>query len=312
MTINVAIQMDPLTKINIQTDTTILLAYEAYIRENNIYYYHPSNLALNQNKVIAYAQRLTFGQSHIEYKLDPPELLDLNTMNVILIRQDPPFDMAYLSTTYFLEFLPSNILLVNNPTEIRNCPEKIFVHKFSQYMPPTLITHNITLIKEFKNQYHNVVLKPLYCCGGKDIILLTHKDDNIDSLINMYTKLYSTPLIIQQYIPEVTFGDKRAILINGELAGAFSRMPEPGKIISNLVAGGTTCAAKLTPKEENICAIVGQELKKRGLFLAGLDFINEYITEINITSPTGFGSVNKFTHIKLEKIFWNSLISILS
>ncbi|AIL65377.1 Glutathione synthetase [Rickettsiales bacterium Ac37b] len=311
MTINIAIQMDPLANINFLTDTTILLAYEAYLRGYKIHYYNPTNLALNQSKVMAYVQQLTFGQEHKAYKLSPPELLDLSTMQVILIRQDPPFDMTYLTTTYILEHLSSKVLVINNPTEIRNCPEKIFVHNFQQFMPPTLITNNIQLIKEFKNKHNEVVLKPLYCYGGQDIIHLTHNDDNLDSLINMYMKLYSTPLIIQQYLPEVKYGDKRAILIDGELVGAFSRIPESGKIVSNLAAGGIACAAELTSHEKYICNIVGLELKKRGLFLAGLDFINEYITEINITSPTGFVSVNKFYNIKLEEIFWQKVSMLI-
>lgn len=300
----IALQMDAIGSINIDSDTTFALALEAQNRGHELYYYQPQNLSLKAGEAVANIQKITLyneKNNHFALKNATEELL--KDMDVILMRQDPPFDMNYLTYTYLLDKIHPKTLVVNNPTEVRNCPEKIFVCDFAKFIPPTLISADKNTAEDFLNQHVDIILKPLYAHGGQDVNRVNK--DNFAKTFDELLGKYKTPIIAQKFIANVTKGDKRIILIDGEVAGAVNRIPPEGEILSNFVQGGTGQKTTLTKRENEICKVLKPELKKRGLILTGIDVIDGYLTEINVTSPTGIQSINRLDGVKLEEIFWN-------
>jgi glutathione synthase len=306
MTIAVAIQMDAIDQINVHSDSTLILALEASRRGHRLYYYMPRHLSLKNGKVLARMRSLQVrGDKNDYYSLGEEELIELSTMDIVLMRQDPPFDMNYMTATYLLERIHPHTLVVNNPTEVRNCPEKLLVCNFPELMPPTLITQDKTELAHFRKEYQNIILKPLYAHGGRDVFHIKPEDNNFTALLEVFDKLYPCPMIAQAYLPEIAQGDKRIVLVDGVPKGALTRIPAEGQVRSNLVAGGSAHFTTLTPRDHEICDKIGPELKKRGLIFAGIDVIGNYITEINVTSPTGLASINRLTSSSLERDIWD-------
>jgi glutathione synthase len=313
MTLKIAIQMDDICKINFKSDSTFIMALEAQERNYELYYYQPSQLCMFNKDVYAYVSKAKFfNDPKCYYEFEDPEIINLKSMDIILMRQDPPFDMNYITACHMLENISDSTLIINNPKEVRNCPEKLFVCNFPNLMPPTLITQNINAIKNFREQYQDIVIKPLYAHGGKDVFRVKYDDENFLSIISSLQTTYNHPFVIQKFLPEIVNGDKRIILVDGVPAGAISRVPEIGQIKSNLIAGGTAKKCQLNDRDYEICNIIGPELSKRGLLLAGIDIIGEYVTEINVTSPTGLASINNLYQINITSIIWDKIIQKLS
>ena len=307
MGLTVAIQMDPIESINIDTDSTFALAVEAQRRGHELYHYLPSKLAFSQGGLCAEAATLSVQRvlgDH--YQLGAPEMIDLAAVDMVLMRQDPPFDMAYITATHLLEHVHPQTYVVNDPIEVRNAPEKLFVTRFPELMPPTLITADKAHIRAFREEHGDIVMKPLYGNGGANVFHVTPDDDNFNALLEMFTQLYREPLVIQRYLPEVRQGDKRIVLIDGRAAGAIRRVPQAGEARSNLHVGGTAMKETLTARDQEICEAIGPELAKRGLVFVGIDVIGDYLTEINVTSPTGIQEIGRFDGTSLEAELWDA------
>lgn len=307
MPLKVAIQMDAAESINIDSDSTFVLAMEAEKRGHIVYYYQPKDLSVYNGQLKASLRRISFRREKGNHFTLGEELFSsFKEIDVILMRQDPPYDMNYLTYTYFLERLPKRVLVLNNPTEVRNCPEKLFVLNFSEFMAPTLITANFEDAEEFFHEYKDIIVKPLYAHGGADINHVT-SHETLHHSFNSLMEQYNSPLMVQKFLPEVTKGDKRIMFIDGEFVGAINRIPKEGDIRSNLAAGGSAHKTELTAREKEICAAVGPELKKRGLLLVGIDVIDGYITEINVTSPTGLQALDRLNGTNLPAVFWDAV-----
>jgi len=292
MTLKVAVQMDPIERINIRGDSTFALLLEAQARGHNLSYYTPDRLAQVQGRVFASVQPLSVRDTLGDhYTLGELRRIELTELDVILLRQDPPFDLAYITTTHLLERVHPKTLVVNDPAHVRNAPEKIFVNEFPDLMPPTLITRELAEIKAFRAEHGDIVMKPLYGCGGAAVFRLAREDPNFGSLYDLFATMFKEPWVVQLYLPAVTRGDKRIILIDGEFAGAVNRVPQPDDLRSNMVRGGAAHATDLTPREREICARLGPALRERGLLFVGIDVIDGYLTEINVTSPTGIRAI---------------------
>jgi len=308
MSLNVAIQMDPIDSIDIAGDSTFVLALEAQRRGHNLYYYLPQALTYRNGKVMARSQPLTVRRElGNHFDLGEPELVDLGSMDVVLMRQDPPFDMAYITATHMLEHIYPETLVVNDPVEVRNAPEKIFVTRFPELMPPTLITSSREEIIEFRAEYEDIIVKPLYGNGGAGVFHIKPGDENLSALLELFTELFREPIIVQRYQPEVREGDKRIILVEGKAVGATNRVPQEGEARSNMHVGGTPKPTTLTSREHEICEAIGPELKARGQVFVGIDVIGDYLTEINVTSPTGLQEVNRFDDVCLEATIWDAI-----
>jgi glutathione synthase len=308
MTLSVAVQMDPVEAIDIDADTTFVLALEAQERGHVVYFYLPGDLVFREGKVQAYARPMHLRRKHGDHvTLGNVALMDLSEMDVILMRQDPPFDMSYITATHLLEKIHPKTLVVNNPAEVRNAPEKIFVTQFQGVMPPTMITSSTQAIKEFRAEHKDIIIKPLYGNGGAGVFHLQPGDENMSALLEMFAQMYREPVIVQKYLPEVREGDKRIILIDGKPVGAINRIPAAGEARSNMHAGGKPVASALTAREREICAIIGPELAKRGMILVGIDVIGDWLTEINVTSPTGLQEINRYDGVKLEALVWDAI-----
>ena len=277
MKLNVAIQMDHVSTIDIDGDSTFVLGLEAERRGYTVWHY------------------------------TPPELIDLGTLDVVLLRQDPPFDLAYISTTHFLERIQGKTLVVNDPAAVRNAPEKMFVNEFPQLMPPTMLTRELGEIKAFRAAHGDIVMKPLYGHGGGAVFRLTAEDLNFGSLYDMFSNTFREPWVIQKFLPEVKDGDKRIILVDGEFAGAVNRVPAVDDLRSNMVRGGTPKETELTPREREICRTIGPTLRERGLLLVGIDVIDGFLTEINVTSPTGIRAIKNLGGPDVAAIIWNKI-----
>ncbi len=303
MSFKVAIQMDDIASINISSDTTFVLALEAQKRGFELFYYMPRHMFLKNGDVYAKVSNLSLQSDKDNYfSLSNEKNLALKDVDVVLMRQDPPYDMNYLTYTYMLDKISDDVFIINNPSEVRNCPEKIFVTDFAEFMPPTMISADIYSIEEFAKEQGQIVLKPLYAHGGSDVFKV---ENNLNELAQKLIDKYKTPIIAQGFIENVHKGDKRIILIDGEVAGAVNRVPEEGSILSNFVQGGSGEKTELTVREKQICEALKPELKKRGLILTGIDVIDGYLTEINVTSPTGIQSINKLDNTCLEAVFWD-------
>ena len=306
--LKVAFQMDPMHSINVDGDSSFMLALEAQARGHQLWHYLPDDLSYREGTVSALAHPMTVKRekgSH--YSFGGPAVIDLADMDVVWMRQDPPFDMAYITSTHLLELVHPDTLVVNNPAEVRNAPEKLFVTKFRDLMPPTLITRRVAEVKEFRAKYGEIIVKPLYGNGGAGVFHLKADDSNLSSLLELFFEGSREPVMVQKFLPEVRNGDKRIILIDGEVAGAINRVPAHGEVRSNLVVGGRAEKSSLTEREEEICARLKPELKKRGLIFVGIDVIGDWLTEINVTSPTGLMAMNNFNGVKLEADIWDAV-----
>jgi glutathione synthase len=308
MALTVAIQMDPIEKIDINGDSTFALALEAQARGHALLYYGPRELTFNDGRVTARVRKLSVRATKGDhFTAGEPSVYDLSQADVVLMRQDPPFDMAYITATHILERLHPRTLVVNDPAEVRNAPEKLFVTQFKGLMPPTLITSDRAEIAAFRAEHKDIILKPLYGNGGAGVFRVKPDDENLGALLEMFTAFYREPVIVQRYVPEVRQGDKRIILVDGEVAGAINRVPAAGEARSNMHVGGRPEATTLTAREREICAALGPELKRRGLIFTGIDVIGNYLTEINVTSPTGIHEVKRFGGADIAALIWDAI-----
>ena len=308
MALSVAIQMDPIERIDIGGDSTFALALEAQARGHSLLYYGPRDLTFRDGKVTARARPLSVrNQRGDHFTLGESSVVDLATTDVVLMRQDPPFDMSYITATHLLERIHPKTLVVNDPAHVRNAPEKLFVTEFKGLMPPTLITSDRAEIDAFRAEHKDIILKPLYGNGGAGVFRVKADDENLGSMLEMFTAFYREPVIIQRYVPEVRKGDKRIILVDGEYAGAINRVPAQGEARSNMHVGGKAEATTLTAREKDICAAIGPELKRRGLIFTGIDVIGDYLTEINVTSPTGIWEVKRFGGADIAALLWDAI-----
>jgi glutathione synthase len=308
MALNVAVQMDPIERIKIAGDSTFALMLEAQARGHRLHYYTPDQLSLREGRVVAKAAAVEVRDIEGDhFTLHEPKFVDLAGFDVVLLRQDPPFDLAYITSTHLLELLPPNVLVVNDPASVRNAPEKLFVMNFPELMPPTLITRDRELIEAFRAEHGEVVMKPLHGHGGAAVFKLARTDPNFGSLYDLFAATFREPWVVQRFLPQVSRGDKRIILVDGVAAGAVNRVPAANDIRSNMVRGGAAAAAELTPREKDICAAIGPELKRRGLVLVGIDVIDGYLTEINVTSPTGIRAIKKVGGPDLAASVWDAI-----
>ena len=308
MALTVAIQMDPIEKIDIGGDSTFALALEGQGRGHKLLYYGPRDLSFRDGKVTAHVRSLSVKPVRGDhFVLGESFVYDLSGADVVLMRQDPPFDMAYITATHILERIHPRTLVVNDPKEVRNAPEKLFVTEFADFIPPTLITSDLREIRAFREEHKDIILKPLYGNGGAGVFRVKLDDENFGSLMEMFTLFYREPVIVQRYLPDVRKGDKRIILVDGAFAGAINRVPAHGEARSNMHVGGRPEATDLTAREQAICAAIGPELKKRGLIFTGIDVIGDYMTEINVTSPTGIHEVKRFGGADIAALIWDAI-----
>jgi len=309
MSLAVAIQMDPIETINIDADSTFALALEAQRRGHTLHHYLPRQLTLKDGRLTARARPLELRRERgRHFTLGAPETLELAQMDVILMRQDPPFDMAYITATHLLELLPADgPLVVNDPAAVRNAPEKLFVLKFKDLMPPTLLSLDANEIRAFWEEHGDIILKPLFGNGGAGIVHLRPGDENLNSLLDMYAQINREPVMVQRYVPEVRLGDKRIILVDGEPRGAVLRVPAVGEARANLHVGGRAVKTTLTAREEEICAAIGPSLKEQGLIFVGIDVLGDYITEINVTSPTGIQEIGRLDGTNIAADIWDAI-----
>ena len=313
MSLNVAIQMDHVGSIDINGDSTFVMALEAQKRGHKLFHYEPGKLSLSNGRVLATAEPLEVRRElGNHFILGEARTLDLKTdADVVLMRQDPPFDMSYITATHLLDHIHPDTLVVNDPTEVRNAPEKIFVTEFAEFMPATLISSDYALILAFREEHKDIIIKPLYGNGGIGVFHIKPGDENLNALLEMFAGLYREPIIAQAYLKDVRAGDKRIILIDGEISGATNRIPMEGEARSNMHVGGKAVKSQLTDRERDICAALSPELKKRGLLFVGIDVIGGYMTEINVTSPTGLQEINRFDDVCLESDLWDAIESKL-
>ncbi len=308
MKLNVAVQMDPIARINIRGDSTFALLLEAQKRGHGLSYYTPDKLSLRGEELVAPVQVLTVrDEAGDHFTLGEPRREPLAAFDVVLLRQDPPFDLAYITSTHFLERIHPKTLVVNNPASVRNAPEKIMVMNFPQLMPPTLISRDLDEINSFRDEHGAVVMKPLHGHGGAAVFRVMPQDMNFGSLFDMFSVTFREPWVIQRFLPEVKHGDKRIILVDGEFAGAVNRVPAPDDLRSNMVRGGAAHATDLSDREREICATVGPKLRELGLLFVGIDVIDGNLTEINVTSPTGIRAIQRLNGPDVAAIIWDTI-----
>ncbi len=308
MSLSVAIQMDPIESIDIEADSTFALALEAQARGHRLRHYLPHRLALDGSRLCAVMQPLEVRRRAGEhFSLGTPETVDLAALDVVLMRQDPPFDMAYITATHLLERVHPATLVVNDPAAVRNAPEKLFVTNFPELAPPTLIAADRDAIVAFRARHGDIVLKPLFGNGGFGVVHLGPEDENLNALLELFATMFREPLVIQAYLPSVREGDKRIVLVEGEPAGAVNRVPPEGEARANMHVGAEPRMATLTARDREICAAIGPALRDRGLIFAGIDVIGGYLTEINVTSPTGIQEIDRFDDVRLEALIWDAI-----
>jgi len=308
MALTVAIQMDPIERIDIDGDSTFALALEAQERGHGLLYYGPRDLSLRDSALVARVKPLRVQNVRgNHFSLGPPSVYKLADADVVLMRQDPPFDMAYITATHMLERIHPATLVVNDPFHVRNAPEKLFVTSFKEVMPPTLISSDREEVRAFRAEHRDIVLKPLYGNGGAGVFRLTQDDENLNALLEMFTVFYREPVVVQRYIPEVRKGDKRIILVDGQPVGGINRVPAAGEARSNMHVGGRAEPVELSTRDRAICAAIGPELKARGLIFAGIDVIGDYLTEINVTSPTGIRELKRFGGADAAALIWDAI-----
>jgi glutathione synthase len=308
MTLKVAVQMDPIARINIRGDSTFALLLEAQKRGHGLSYYTPDKLSLRGEELVAPVQSLNVrDEVGDHFTLGEPKRTDIASFDVVLLRQDPPFDLAYITSTHFLERIHPKTLVVNGPAAVRNAPEKLFVMNFPQLMPPTLISRDLDEINAFRDEHGAVVMKPLHGHGGAAVFRVMPQDMNFGSLFDMFSVTFKEPWVIQRFLPEVKHGDKRIILVDGEFAGAVNRVPAPDDLRSNMVRGGAAHATELSPREQEISKTLGPALRQQGLLFVGIDVIDGYLTEINVTSPTGIRAVARLGGPDIAAKIWDTI-----
>ena len=308
MALKVAVQMDHISTVSIAGDTSFALSLEAQRRGHQLFHYTPDRLSMEGGRVYARIEAMEVRDSQGDhYTLGEQARTDLSEMDVILLRQAPPFDMNYIPTTHLLERIHPQTLVVNDPAWVRNSPEKIFVTEFPDLMPETLITKDPREVDAFRKQHGDIIVKPLYGNGGAGIFHLHEADRNLSSLLEMFEQMFREPYLVQRYLKDVRKGDKRIILIDGEPVGAINRVPAEHDARSNMHAGGRAEATELTEREREICARIGPSLKERGFLLVGIDVIGDYMTEINVTSPTGIREVKRFGGADIAALFWDAV-----
>ncbi len=305
MSLNVALQMDPIGSVNINGDSTFRIALEAQARGHSLFFYTPDKLAFVEGRVIARGYPITLRRemgNHVSYGEEAE--VDLADFDVVWLRQDPPFDMGYITTTHLLDLIHPKTLVVNDPFWVRNCPEKLLVLRFPELIPPTMIARDLATIRAFKARHGDIILKPLYGNGGAGVFRLDPNDRNLASLHEMFTGINREPLIVQKFLPDVSNGDKRVILVDGEPVGAINRVPQSGETRSNMHAGGRPEKTGLTPRDLEICATIGPLLREYGQIFVGIDVIGDYLTEINVTSPTGIQELERFDGTNTAERIW--------
>jgi glutathione synthase len=308
MPLKIAVQMDHMSTVSIAGDTTFALSLEAQRRGHSLYHYTPDRLSMLGGSVFARVEEMTVrDEKNSHYTLGEPFRTDLSEMDVVLLRQDPPFDMNYITTTHMLERIHPKTLVVNDPAWVRNSPEKIFVTEFPDLMPETLITKDPREVDAFRKEFGDIIVKPLYGNGGAGVFHLNDADRNLASLLEMFAQMFREPFIVQRYLKDVRKGDKRIILIDGEPVGAVNRVPAETESRSNMHIGGRAEKADLTKREREICARIGPSLKERGFILVGIDVIGDWMTEINVTSPTGVREVKRFGGADIAALFWDAV-----
>ncbi|WP_322989549.1 glutathione synthase [Hoeflea sp.] len=305
---NVAVQMDHVRSIKIAGDSTFAMSLEAQNRGYKLFHYTPDQLSMRDGRIEAVAEPMILRDVEGDhFELGPQEKINLADMDVVLLRQDPPFDMAYITSTHLLERVHPKTLVVNDPAWVRNSPEKIFVTEFPDLMPKTLISRDPAAINDFRAEVGDMILKPLYGNGGAGVFHIKPDDRNLASLLEMFAQMYREPFIAQEYLPSVRAGDKRIILIDGEPVGAINRVPAETDARSNMHAGGRAEHSDLTEREQEICARIGPSLKERGFILVGIDIIGDLMTEINVTSPTGLREIKNFGGPDVAALFWDAV-----
>ncbi|MEM9128516.1 MAG: glutathione synthase [Pseudomonadota bacterium] len=304
----VAFQMDPIGAIDINADSSFRLAEEAQARGHELFYYSPDKLAYDRGRVTARGWPLTVRREQgNHYTLGNEQTVDLTSFDVVWLRQDPPFDMHYITTTHLLDRLKQTTLVVNDPFWVRNFPEKLLVLDFPDLMPPTAIARDLDTIKAFKADHGDVIVKPLYGNGGTGVFLLRENDRNLSSLFELFTGFSREPLIVQKFLPDVSKGDKRVILVDGEAVGAINRIPAEGETRSNMHVGGKPVKVELSDRDLEICAAIGPTLRDHGQIFVGIDVIGSYLTEINVTSPTGIQELERFDDINVAGQVWEAI-----
>lgn len=304
----IAFQMDPIEYVDINADSTFRLAEEAQNRGHDLYVYTPNDLTFNRGKVAAKVRSISLKRKigdHVNF--GAVELLDLSEFDVIWLRQDPPFDMGYITNTHLLDLIGQKTLIVNNPFWVRNLPEKLLVLEFPDLIPETVISRDLEEIKRFKNEFKDIIIKPLYGNGGAGIFRLREDDKNLTSLHELFSNMSSEPLIAQAFLPDVKKGDKRIILVDGEPVGAINRVPKAGETRSNMHVGGKAEPAKLSQRDREICRSIGPILKNKGQVFVGIDVIGDYLTEINVTSPTGIQELERFDKVNIAEMIWHAV-----
>ncbi|MGN6154221.1 MAG: glutathione synthase [Sphingomicrobium sp.] len=310
MPLRVAVQMDPLERINIAGDSTFAIMLKAQELGHELFHYSPEDLSWAENRLWTMGYPVKVQRvAGDHYSFGEPRILDLGRdVDVVLMRQDPPFDLGYITATHLLERIERETLVVNNPASVRNAPEKIWVLDFPQFMPPTAVTRSLGLARKFLAEHGDIVIKPLHGFAGGSVFRIGSDGRNLASLIELFNRTYREPHVIQKFLPEIAKGDKRIVLVDGEVAGAVNRVPGEGEIRSNLAVGGTGNKAELTDREKEICATLGPELKKRGLLFVGIDVIGgQWLTEINVTSPTGIVSIDQFNGTDTPALIWQAI-----
>jgi len=308
MALKVAVQMDPIESINIKGDSTFAMMLEAERRGHSLFYYQTKTLALARGALHATGQDVQVRDEPGNFAtLGDMKRVDLGRYDVVLMRQDPPFDMGYITATHLLDAIHPKTLVVNDPTEVRNAPEKLFVLRYGQFMPDTLITRDPTELAAFRRAHGDIILKPLYGNGGAGVFRLGEEDQNFQALLELFGQAFREPYIAQRYLPEVRKGDKRIILVDGKVAGAINRVPAKNENRSNMHVGGRPEPTTLTRREHEICEAMGPDLKARGLIFVGIDVIGDYLTEINVTSPTGIREVKRFGGEDIASLIWDAI-----
>ena len=308
MVLKVACQMDPIERTDIRSDSTFALLLEAQRRGHELFYYTPDSLTFREGRLLATGSAISVADKVDDFfQLGERHTVELSGQDVVLLRQDPPFDMAYITSTHLLERIHPKTRVVNDPGHVRNAPEKIFVLEFGDLMPPTMVTRSAADVAAFRRDYKDIIIKPLYGNGGAGVFRITPEDSNLAALLEMFHAASREPFMVQQFRPEVRSGDKRVILVDGVFAGAINRVPASGETRSNMHVGGQPEPTVLTKREAEICERLGPELKRRGLLFVGIDVIGDYLTEINVTSPTGIRQVKAFGGNDIAALIWDAI-----
>ena len=308
MSLTVAIQMDPMESIDIDADSTFALALEAQARGHALHHYLPRDLSFREGRVAAVAAPLAVRrEAGDHFSLGAAESVDLAAMDVVLMRQDPPFDMAYVAATHLLEHIHPATLVVNDPAHVRNAPEKLFVTRFGEFMPPTLITADAGEVRDFREKHEDIVVKPLFGNGGAGVFHVAPGDENLNALLEMFAAFHREPIMAQKYLPAVREGDKRIILVDGEVAGGVTRVPREGEARANLHVGARPEKTAITAREREICDAIGPSLRENGLVFVGIDVIGGFLTESNVTSPTGIQEIDRFDGGNVSGRIWDAI-----